>query len=114
MADVRQQHGRLTPETGAASRSWLHSHRASLSAFTVDRRRIPVSASKRRLSFAKRSQKSVCADAGRKLSCKIFALIEKKQSNLCLAGDCSSAKELLQLTSFRGRHIVVLKLHVSD
>lgn len=43
---------------------------------------------------------------------KLLQLIEKKQSNLCVAVDVVNGKELLKLADILGPHIVILKTHV--
>lgn len=42
---------------------------------------------------------------------KLFGMMIKKQSNLCVAADFNKFEELLRFVDVAGKHIVVLKLH---
>lgn len=43
---------------------------------------------------------------------RLLALMEKKQTNLCLSADVTSSRELLQLAAALGPSICVLKTHI--
>ncbi|XP_054827218.1 uridine 5'-monophosphate synthase isoform X1 [Eublepharis macularius] len=46
------------------------------------------------------------------LAARLFRLMEKKQSNLCLSADVTKSTELLQLATVLGPSICVLKTHI--
>lgn len=43
---------------------------------------------------------------------KLFALIEQKKTNLCVAVDTNSSEELIKLANHLGPHICILKTHI--
>lgn len=61
----------------------------------------------KRLSFLKRASLT-----RQKMAQKLFKLMEDKKSNLCLAADVTSQKQLLHLADTLGPSICVLKTHV--
>jgi orotidine 5'-phosphate decarboxylase subfamily 1 len=61
----------------------------------------------RKHTFQQRAQ--LCQNAVAK---QLFALMQTKQTNLCVAADVTSSKELLQLADEIGPEICVLKTHV--
>ncbi|XP_032672896.1 uridine 5'-monophosphate synthase isoform X2 [Odontomachus brunneus] len=60
-----------------------------------------------KLSYYKRAEL-----AQNPLASRLLKLMEKKQSNLCLAADFTEAKAILHIADLAGPHIVVLKLHI--
>jgi len=59
------------------------------------------------LSYAQRS--NLCVNPTAK---NFFLLMEGKKSNLCLAADLSTAKELFSMVDLVGPHIAMLKTHI--
>jgi len=59
------------------------------------------------LPFSKRA--ALCTHP---LTKRLFSIMEKKQSNLCLAADVSTAEELLKLAREVGPYLCVLKTHI--
>jgi uridine monophosphate synthetase len=61
----------------------------------------------RNLSYKRRAE--LCKNPTAK---RLFALMEEKQTNLCVAADVTSSRELLKLADAVGPKICVLKTHV--
>ncbi|XP_042216354.1 uridine 5'-monophosphate synthase-like isoform X2 [Homarus americanus] len=60
----------------------------------------------------KRSFKSRIATTNQPLARKLFEIMSIKKTNLCVAADVTTSKELLSLTEKVGPHICVLKTHI--
>ncbi|XP_078084490.1 uridine 5'-monophosphate synthase [Mustelus asterias] len=69
---------------------------------------IPAKKPHREISYGARAQLPEIHP----ITAQLFKIMEKKQTNLCLAADVMSSKELLQLADSLGSEICVLKTHV--
>lgn len=67
-----------------------------------------VKAASKELSFAARAE----LPGVHPVASKLFRLMEKKATNLCLSADVSEARELLELADTLGPSICMLKTHV--
>ncbi|KAK8957579.1 Uridine 5'-monophosphate synthase [Platanthera zijinensis] len=102
MVEVLVRNGRLSNETAAEVRSFLDSNKR------VGIPAAPATASTVvRVSFAERA-----AMAKNPTGKRLFEVMERKKSNLCLAADVSTAEELLDLAEKVGPEICLLKTHV--
>ncbi|PKA52441.1 Uridine 5'-monophosphate synthase [Apostasia shenzhenica] len=95
MIDVLLKSGRLSEDTVAEVRAFLD-----------ENRRVVIPAPPR-LSYGQRA-----ALAKNPAGKKLFEVMEEKQSNLCLAADVPTAKELLYIADKVGPEICLLKTHV--
>ncbi|NWV68140.1 UMPS synthase, partial [Malurus elegans] len=68
----------------------------------------PVKRVRKELSFSARAQ----LPGVHPIAARLFMLMEKKQTNLCLSADVTSSKELLQLAATLGPSICILKTHI--
>lgn len=68
----------------------------------------PVKQAPNELSFGARAE----LPRAHPVAAKLFRLMQKKETNLCLSADVSEARELLQLADALGPSICMLKTHV--
>uniref|UniRef100_A0A8C5U0V6 Uridine 5'-monophosphate synthase n=1 Tax=Malurus cyaneus samueli TaxID=2593467 RepID=A0A8C5U0V6_9PASS len=78
------------------------------SVFEAQNGAAPVKRLRKELSFSARAQ----LPGVHPIAARLFTLMEKKQTNLCLSADVTSSKELLQLAATLGPSICVLKTHI--
>jgi len=101
MLAVLLRHGKVSEEKAGEVRRFLDANRK------VAVPGVPVKPKAARKSFAERAGLAI-NPMGRKL----FETMEAKQSNLCVAADVGTAKELLELADKVGPEICMLKTHV--
>lgn len=75
---------------------------------TTGRLKTPsISVSRLQMPFLERAKLSE-----NKVAQRLFDIMNKKQTNLCVAGDVSTVEELLKLANTVGPHVCVFKTHV--
>ncbi|XP_034949053.1 uridine 5'-monophosphate synthase [Chelonus insularis] len=60
-----------------------------------------------KMNYASRSKFTM-----NQLAANLFELMEKKETNLCLAADMTKTNDIIELAELAGPHIVILKIHV--
>ncbi|XP_066313367.1 uridine 5'-monophosphate synthase-like [Miscanthus floridulus] len=106
MLAVLVRHGRVGDEKVAEVRRFLDANR-KVAVPGVPAGPPKPSGTARRKSFAERA-----GLASNPMGRKLFEVMEAKQSNLCVAADVGTAKELLELADKVGPEICMLKTHV--
>lgn len=92
--------GTIEPELAKKSRDFLQNVRPKL---TAEAKRVK----RPRLSFEERAK-----SASQPVAKRLFEIIAKKRTNLCVAVDVTSAEKLLQLADQLGPHVCAIKTHV--
>lgn len=110
MTSVLVQEGKITAEAGTRVTAWLQNNATQLSSFAVDQRVITGGDCKR-LPFNERKLRNQDSVSSNKLTSKIFDVIHRKKSNLCLAADFDNTDQVLAVAENAGPHIAILKLH---
>ena len=110
VTSVLVQERKITAEAAARVTDWLNSSPSQLSSFAVDQYVIARRECKR-LPFSERKLRCDEDRSSNKLTSKIFAVIARKKSNLCLAADFDNTDQVLALADCAGPHIAILKLH---
>ncbi len=72
----------------------------------------PITETLESKSYLRTSYKHRIADFSNATAQKLLRTIERKQTNLCVAADVTSCKELLFLIHQIGEHICILKTHI--
>ncbi|NP_001168250.1 Uridine 5'-monophosphate synthase-like [Zea mays] len=106
MLAVLARHGKVGEEKIAEVRRFLQANR-KVAVPGVPAGPPKPSATARRKSFAERA-----GLATNPMGRRLFEVMEAKQSNLCVAADVGTAKELLELADKVGPEICMLKTHV--
>ncbi|KAG0550586.1 hypothetical protein BDA96_01G350800 [Sorghum bicolor] len=99
---VLLKHGKVTEEKAQEVRQFLDANRK-----VAVPRAAPVKPKVLRKTFSERAKL-----AANPMGKKLFELMEAKQTNLCVAADVGTAKELLELADKVGPQICMLKTHV--
>ncbi|KAG0728404.1 Uridine 5'-monophosphate synthase [Chionoecetes opilio] len=105
LMSILVKHDRITPETDALVREFVATHNTTtIATKTSDK---PASDQKH-LTFESR----LAAAAAQPVAHALLALMASKKTNLCVAADVTTSRELLSLADQVGPHICLLKTHV--
>lgn len=99
------EEGHLTKGQVSESLDWLHKTHVSIPAITDNQ--LSLLAKSKNTGLAERA--GLCLHP---LSKSLFELMNKKQSNLCVAADMVRAEDILKLATTIGPYIVMLKTHI--
>jgi uridine monophosphate synthetase len=98
--------GKIGMQAAEKVTAWLQSNPTQLSSFVLDQNQIASNDRIIRKPFAERRIMT-----SNKLASKIFDIMARKQSNLCLAVDFDKVDQVLAIADSVGEHIAILKLH---
>lgn len=105
LLEVLQQQGEVTAEMVEKVKEFIRGNMFEPAARNGP---APARSHRQELSFSARSE----LPGVHPTAARLLALMEKKQTNLCLAADVTSSQELLQVAALLGPSICILKTHV--
>ncbi|RLW04845.1 hypothetical protein DV515_00005640 [Chloebia gouldiae] len=103
--EILQQQGEVTAEMVEKVKKFIE---GNVFEAVAQNGAAPVKRLCKELSFSARAQ----LPGVHPIAARLFMLMEKKQTNLCLSADVTSPKELLELAATLGPSICILKTHI--